>query len=86
MPLKMRPSGLGRDVYKDVPDYGVFRGEWCIGRIYETRAGPAEARWFWALHAPSKPPASNTRKRSRDRCWLIGLALSYRHTSWSESP
>jgi len=38
MPLKMRPSGLRRDVYKDVPDYGVFRGEWCIGRIYETRA------------------------------------------------
>ena len=55
MPLKMRPTGLGHGVYKDVPDYGIFCGEWCIGRIYETRTGPADLRWFWALHAPSKP-------------------------------
>ena len=33
-------------------DYGIFCGEWCIGRIYETRTGPADLRWFWALHAP----------------------------------
>ena len=26
---------------KDNIDYGVFCGEWCIGRIYETRTGPA---------------------------------------------
>jgi hypothetical protein len=32
MPLKMRPPGLGHGVYKDVPDYGIFCGEWCIGR------------------------------------------------------
>ncbi len=38
MPLKLRPTGLGHGVYKDVPDYGVFCGEWCIGRIYETRS------------------------------------------------
>jgi hypothetical protein len=31
------------------------RGEWCIGRIYENRGGPEDMRWFWALHAPSKP-------------------------------
>jgi hypothetical protein len=37
MPLKMRPTGLGHGVYKDVPDYGIYCGEWCIGRIYETR-------------------------------------------------
>ena len=55
MPLKMRPTGLGHGVYKDVPDYGIFCGEWCIGRIYETRTGPADLRWFWALHAPSRP-------------------------------
>ena len=55
MPLKMRPTGLGHGVYKDNVDYGVFCGEWCIGRIYETRTGPADLRWFWALHAPSKP-------------------------------
>src|SRR3979409_663592 len=55
MPLKMRPTGLGHGVYKDVPDYGVYCGGWCIGRIYETRTGPESLRWFWALHAPSKP-------------------------------
>jgi hypothetical protein len=40
MPLKMRPTGLGHGVYKDVHDYSVYCGEWCIGRIYETRTGP----------------------------------------------
>jgi hypothetical protein len=29
----MRPTGLGHGVYKDVPDYGIYCGEWCIGRI-----------------------------------------------------
>ena len=52
MPLKLRPTGLGHGVNVD---YGVFCGEWCIGRIYETRTGPESLRWFWALHAPSKP-------------------------------
>jgi hypothetical protein len=33
------------------PDYGVYCGQWSIGRIYETRTGPADLRWFWALHA-----------------------------------
>ena len=42
MPLKMRPTGLGHGVYKDNVDYGVFCGDWCIGRIYETRTGPAD--------------------------------------------
>ena len=55
MPLKMRPTGLGHGVYKDTVHYSVFCGEWCIGRIYETRTGPADLRWFWALYAPSKP-------------------------------
>ena len=41
MPLKMRPTGLGHGVYKDNVDYGVFCGEWCIGRIYENRSGSA---------------------------------------------
>ncbi len=55
MSLKMRPTGLGHGVYKDDVDYGVFCGEWCIGRIYETRTGPESVRRFWALHAPSQP-------------------------------
>ena len=40
MALKMRPTGLGHGVYKDVPDYGVFCGEWCIGRIYRDAHRP----------------------------------------------
>ena len=47
--LKMRPTGLGHGVYKDNVDYGVFSGEWCIGRIYQG------ASLVLALHAPSKP-------------------------------
>ena len=60
MPLKLRPTGLGHGVYKDNVDYGVFCGEWCIGRIYETRTGPESLRWFWALHLPNKPPELRT--------------------------
>ena len=71
MPLKMRPTGLGHGVYKDVPDYSVFCGEWCIGRIYQTRTGPESLRWFWALHAPSKPgrcgPRTKWRRWTRPR-------------------
>ncbi len=52
MSLKMRPTGLASGFYNDTIDYSVFCGEWCIGRIYETRSG---LRWFWALYAPSKP-------------------------------
>ena len=55
MPLKMRPTGLSSGFYKDTVDYSVFCGEWCIGRIYQNRSGPEDMRWFWALHAPSKP-------------------------------
>jgi hypothetical protein len=47
-------TGLGHGVYKDNVDYSAFCGEWCIGGIYETRTGPADLRWFWALYTPSK--------------------------------
>ena len=43
MALKMRPTGLGHGVYQDVPDYSIFCGEWCVGRMYETRTGPSSA-------------------------------------------
>src|SRR4051794_30800324 len=46
MPLKLRPTGLGSGIDKDRPDYS---GEWCIGRIYEVRGGPAAYKWFWSL-------------------------------------
>ena len=65
MPLKLCPTGLGHGV-KDTVDYGVFSGEWCIGRIYETRTGPADLRWFWAMHAPSKPGSIANIKSGRN--------------------
>ena len=49
MPLKLRPTGLGSGIDKDRPDYAVYCGEWGIGRIYETRGGPDNLRWFWSL-------------------------------------
>ena len=36
----------------------------CIGRIYETRTGPADLRWFWALYAPSKLATLRTDNRT----------------------
>ena len=50
-------------VYKESIDYGVFSGEWNIGRIYEVRGGPEPLRWFWALHFPSKPESLRTDNR-----------------------
>jgi hypothetical protein len=50
MPLTMRPTGLGHGVYKDDIDFGVFSGEWCIGRIYEQKGFAPEVRFFWSLH------------------------------------
>jgi hypothetical protein len=64
MPLTMRPTGLGSGIDKDRPDYSVCTGEWCIGRIYETRTGPESLRWFWALYAPSKPGSMRTDNRA----------------------
>jgi hypothetical protein len=49
MALKLRPIGLGSGIDKDRPDYTVFTGEWEVGRIYETRGGPDNLRWFWSL-------------------------------------
>jgi hypothetical protein len=49
MPLKMRPTGLGSGIDKDRADYTVFTGEWEVGRIYETRGGPDNLRWFWSV-------------------------------------
>ena len=42
----MRPTGLGSGIDKDRPDYTVVTGEWEVGRIYETRGGPDNLRWF----------------------------------------
>ena len=45
----MRATGLGSGIDKDRPDYTVVTGEWEVGRIYETRGGPDNLRWFWSL-------------------------------------
>jgi hypothetical protein len=49
MALTMRPTDLGSGIDKDRPDYTVFTGEWEVGRIYETRGGPDNLRWFWSM-------------------------------------
>ena len=46
MPLKLRPTGLGSGIDKDRQDYTVSTGGWDIGRIYESRGGPEDQRWF----------------------------------------
>src|SRR4026208_776801 len=60
----MRPTGPGTGIDKDRPDYTVgtrqgagkarpeyrvVTGEWEVGRIYETRGGPDNLRWFWSM-------------------------------------
>ena len=62
MPLKLRPTGLGHGVYKDSIDYGVFSGDWNIGRIYERRGVPDAVRFFWSLHGVvlRRPPDIHT--------------------------
>ena len=46
MPLKLRPTGLGSGIDKDRPDYSDYCGDWGVGRIYQTRGGPDNLRWF----------------------------------------
>ena len=60
----MRPTALSTGFYKDTVDYIIFCGEWCIGRIYETRTGPEQMRWFWALHFPGRPENLRTDNRA----------------------
>jgi hypothetical protein len=78
----MRPIGLSSGFYKDSIDYGVFSGEWCIGRIYENRSGPKELRWFWSLHAPGgreTQRASNQVARSK---WLAKAEFESARAIW----
>ena len=80
MALTMRPTGLGHGVYKDSIDYGVFSGEWCIGRIYENRSGLADLRWFWAFHAPSRPGTL----RISNHVATLEVAKSEFEASWKQ--
>jgi hypothetical protein len=78
--LTLRPTGLGHGVYKDDIDFGVFSGEWCIGRIYETRSSPEHLRWFWALHCPSKPESL----RIANQVATLEAAKAEFETSWKQ--
>src|SRR3954464_5840917 len=49
MPLTLRPTGLGSGIDKDRTDYSVYTGEREVGRIYQTRGGPDDLRWFWSM-------------------------------------
>jgi hypothetical protein len=49
MPLKLRRTGLRSGIDKDRPDYIVYSGEWDVGRIYQTRGGSKNMRWFWSM-------------------------------------
>ena len=40
---------MGTGIDKVRADYTVVTGEWEVGRIYETRGGPDNLRWFWSL-------------------------------------
>ena len=75
MALKLRPSGLGSGINKDRPDYGVDSGEWCVGRIYQTRGGPDSLRWFWSLTV-------NGPMTHSDRVATLELAKAQFQKSW----
>ena len=80
MPVTMRPTGLSSGFYKDTVDYSAFCGEWCIGRIYETRSGPADLRWFWALYAPRKPGSM----RISNQVATLEIAKAEFEASWKQ--
>ena len=42
-------SGIDNDLLR-VPDKpAIYSGGWEVGRIYETRGGPDNLRWFWSM-------------------------------------
>jgi hypothetical protein len=75
MPLKLRPTGLGSGIDKDRPDYAVYIGEWCVGRIYETRGGPQAYKWFWSMTV--NPPMARS-----DRVATLEEAKAQFQKSW----
>ena len=53
---------MATGVYKDDIDFGVFSGEWLIGRIFEQKGFALEVLVFWSLHGVvlTRPPGINT--------------------------
>ena len=77
MALTLRPTGLGAGIDKDRPDYTIYSGEWAVGRIYETRGGPAHLRWFWSLTV--YPPMARS-----DRVATLEEAKAQFETAWRQ--
>jgi hypothetical protein len=77
MVLTMRPAGLSSGIDQDRTDYTVFCGEWNIGRIYETRGGPDNLRWFWSMTV-------NGPMTRADRVATLEEAKAQFQKSWDE--
>jgi hypothetical protein len=74
MPLKLRASGLGSGIDKGRPDYISSSGQWDIGRIYQTRGGLENIRWFWSMTVKAlrrvQPRATLEKaKAGVKKCW-----------------
>ena len=86
MPLKLRPTGLGSWRLQGPPRLRrVLRR--VVHRPHLQDADSPELRWFWALHAPSKPGEMRTsnkwrrgrgqgRVRGVGRGWQSGVTAS----------
>ena len=72
---QFRPTCLGSGIAKDRPDDTVFTGEWEVGRIYETRGGPDNPRWFWSM-TRSDRVAEGVGKSGGDAVGGLGLSFA----------
>jgi hypothetical protein len=59
MPLTMRPSAWAPGSTRTGRTTQSLFGEWEIGRIYQTRGGPDNLRWFWSMNANGPMTRSN---------------------------
>ena len=82
MALKLRPTGLGSGIDKDRPDYTVVTGEWEVGRIYETRGGPDNLRWFLVDDRQRSDDTLGSRGDPRRSQGAISKELGRRGRSW----
>jgi hypothetical protein len=60
MALKLRPTRR-KDPDTEPKDYTAHCGDWVVGRLYEVRGSPPQARWVWSLHAVTGPMVRSAR-------------------------
>ena len=82
MPLKLRPTGLGHGVYKNNIDYGVFCGEWCMGRTRTEicagsgRSTPQVSQGTWRIsNQVATLDEATAEFEARWKQWKEGAAL-----------